>query len=587
MAGLSSHPTAEGAYDNRGASVPALENFAFPKSFPSTHVRPPRVSEAVSPKQLPETLAPHLLAASRCQTAPMPPLPTVALDQISCLDVKGPSNHAAMDMTSFNPSVVQPLTQSGYMQLNPHTAMPFAMYSMGNLVPLSHVAPCANPPSMVMAGTVGQPNGYAPHHQASAGPPPRTDGAMQINNSRDPKAAPTPEASKSPPVQAPIAHGPQQMAPHKPPCLICARARQKACQGQGQHLSQAQSQGQGSNGHGHPTPLPSFWNSLPPFGNLGQHPMNMTPSLVPPAQSKLSQMSTCNITNQQSAACSYMHNTPPPSRSPTPGIASGVATYVMSPQGHPHPALIGRPTANHPVCHPSSMCPKPNVNPPMPPTSNPPTSRSGTPVPPTSSANPPAATTTAAAAAAEPPLPKQPTPPTATTPPPASPTALARRKHAQNLLVDVAETVGEIFPFEEVARRHGVLPRKVVEALAAVVQVPLLRCATDKRRAGKLGGERMREYREARKMWMAREAEAGRAGRTAAAGGGGSRGRDDDVAAVGAGAGAGAAERNAQGKDGKEAGVSAPAPAALQLADMLPPTELPSPLATETFTGPW
>ncbi|KAK1762264.1 hypothetical protein QBC33DRAFT_461849 [Phialemonium atrogriseum] len=465
MTGLSSYPTAEGAYDNRGASVPALENFAFPKSFPPTYVRPPRVSEAVSPKQLPETLAPHLLAAGGCQTAPMPPLPTVALDQISCLDVKGPSNHAAMDMASFNPSVVQPLAQSGYMQLNPHTAMPFAMYSMGNL--------------------------------ASAGPPPRTDGAMQINNSRDPKAAPTPEASKSPPVQAPIAHGPQQMAPHKPP---------------------------------------------------------------------------------------YMHNTPPPSRSPTPGIASGVATYVMSPQGHPHPALIGRPPANHPVCHPSSMCPKPNVIPPMPPTSNPPTSRSGTPVPPTSSASPPAATTTAAAAA-EPPLAKQPTPAAATPPPPASPTALARRKHAQNLLVDVAETVGEIFPFEEVARRHGVLPRKVVEALAAVVQVPLLRCATDKRRAGKLGGERMREYREARKMWMARKAEAGRAGRAAAAGEGGSRGRDDDVVAVGAGAGA--AERKAQGKDRKEAGVPAPAPAALQLADMLPPTELPSPLATETFTGPW
>ncbi|KAJ9129390.1 hypothetical protein NKR19_g10393, partial [Coniochaeta hoffmannii] len=79
----------------------------------------------------------------------------------------------------------------------------------------------------------------------------------------------------------------------------------------------------------------------------------------------------------------------------------------------------------------------------------------------------------------------------------------SRKAHAANLLVDVAELAGAIFPYDAVARQHGTLPRKVAEALAAVVQVPLLRCATDKRRAGKLGSDRMREFREARKGWMA------------------------------------------------------------------------------------
>jgi len=77
------------------------------------------------------------------------------------------------------------------------------------------------------------------------------------------------------------------------------------------------------------------------------------------------------------------------------------------------------------------------------------------------------------------------------------------KKHAQNLLVDVAETVEAVFPYTDVATRHGVAPSKVAEALSGVVLLPLLRCASDKRRAGPLAQERMKEYRDVRQDWQA------------------------------------------------------------------------------------
>ncbi|KAI5868540.1 hypothetical protein GGS23DRAFT_35780 [Durotheca rogersii] len=88
---------------------------------------------------------------------------------------------------------------------------------------------------------------------------------------------------------------------------------------------------------------------------------------------------------------------------------------------------------------------------------------------------------------------------------PAKPAAAAAlipptyRKPSPNLIVDVAETCQERFPFEEVARRHGVAVEKVLEVFAAIIQVPLLRCPTDRRRAGKLATARVREYNKAKR----------------------------------------------------------------------------------------
>jgi hypothetical protein len=73
------------------------------------------------------------------------------------------------------------------------------------------------------------------------------------------------------------------------------------------------------------------------------------------------------------------------------------------------------------------------------------------------------------------------------------------RKRSPNLVVDVAETCQEIFPFEEVAKRHNVPINKVYDVFAAIIQMPLLRCPTDRRRKGKLANARIREYDKAKK----------------------------------------------------------------------------------------
>ncbi|KAF3767426.1 hypothetical protein M406DRAFT_350556 [Cryphonectria parasitica EP155] len=92
--------------------------------------------------------------------------------------------------------------------------------------------------------------------------------------------------------------------------------------------------------------------------------------------------------------------------------------------------------------------------------------------------------------------------PTSQAPQPAATTAATAaepRKPSPNLIVDIAETCEEIFPWDEVAKRHGVSRVKVVDTFAAVIQLPLLRCTTDKKRHGKLATSRLREYTKAKK----------------------------------------------------------------------------------------
>ncbi|KAI8961633.1 hypothetical protein F5Y11DRAFT_222334 [Daldinia sp. FL1419] len=85
------------------------------------------------------------------------------------------------------------------------------------------------------------------------------------------------------------------------------------------------------------------------------------------------------------------------------------------------------------------------------------------------------------------------------TKPPASLIQPTYRKPSPNLIVDVAETCQERFPFEDVAKRHNVSVEKVFDVFAAIIQVPLLRCPTDRRRAGKLATTRVKEYTKAKK----------------------------------------------------------------------------------------
>lgn len=71
--------------------------------------------------------------------------------------------------------------------------------------------------------------------------------------------------------------------------------------------------------------------------------------------------------------------------------------------------------------------------------------------------------------------------------------------NGKHLIVDIADTCVDLFPFEEVAQRHDQPVQKIRDIFEAVVQVPLLRCSTDKRRAGKLGTAKVKEYSQAKK----------------------------------------------------------------------------------------
>ena len=57
-------PTPSPILETRGVSLPVLENFAFPLSFPPILAQRPRLSEAISPKQLPRILPEPLEAGS-------------------------------------------------------------------------------------------------------------------------------------------------------------------------------------------------------------------------------------------------------------------------------------------------------------------------------------------------------------------------------------------------------------------------------------------------------------------------------------------------------------------------------------------
>ncbi|KXH31940.1 hypothetical protein CSIM01_02492 [Colletotrichum simmondsii] len=79
----------------------------------------------------------------------------------------------------------------------------------------------------------------------------------------------------------------------------------------------------------------------------------------------------------------------------------------------------------------------------------------------------------------------------------------------KHIIVDIADTCLNMFPFQEVAKRHNQPEQKIRDIFSAVIQVPLLRCPTDKRRAGKLGTARVKEFTQAKKEVQAQKGNAG------------------------------------------------------------------------------
>ncbi len=76
---------------------------------------------------------------------------------------------------------------------------------------------------------------------------------------------------------------------------------------------------------------------------------------------------------------------------------------------------------------------------------------------------------------------------------------LSKQSHSPNMLVDIAQTCQDNFPFALIAKRHNKSIQKVFDTFSAVIQLPLLRSAVDARRPGKLGSLRMKEFRAMKK----------------------------------------------------------------------------------------
>ncbi|KAK4151102.1 hypothetical protein C8A00DRAFT_36270 [Chaetomidium leptoderma] len=221
-------PVPGSTLENRGASLPALEDFLFPQSFPPIPNQPSRLSVAISPKQLPQAFpVPHGTNSNTIQ--PLPPAPSaapqnsVSLDQISCLDFNGvPTNTPGFDLNqifSADGGIMggfgmcntgAPSLGMGNTPLNPmntQNAIPFTMYSTGNIM----ATPQAHSGTQLLPSFPSAP--IQSQHQQM----PNSQGQYPMN--------PPQHSQQCQPPGGNLAFGPPPVT--KPPCLHCARIRQE------------------------------------------------------------------------------------------------------------------------------------------------------------------------------------------------------------------------------------------------------------------------------------------------------------------------------------------------------------------------
>lgn len=75
----------------------------------------------------------------------------------------------------------------------------------------------------------------------------------------------------------------------------------------------------------------------------------------------------------------------------------------------------------------------------------------------------------------------------------------SHKSNPQYLLVDIAQTAQQVFPFQDVARRHNISMQKVFDTFSAIIQLPLLRSAADSRSQESLGTERLKDFSASKK----------------------------------------------------------------------------------------
>lgn len=508
---------------NRGLSFPGLENYIFPSPPDLKPSRTSRSSPILSPRQLPQNMLPNNSQASQdVRGLVQPPQFQVPWGMSALYPQTTPMN-PDMSLSRATPMPI-PSSQAHYTSTSPAMDIddqPLSM-SMGLRKPdpagPSLVVSQPEVQSMPQHGqgqktTVDSPaqkreqasiapaqSSQADHDQANPPPypSPRQEPPTPVNTpSLQHTRAPTPILAQPKPqspakgttnnldsakeADKPVA--PQTIAP-KGPCVVCEQIRQQILfnQANGLPVAHLPPLSHGWHGQGPVAPVPmGHPNNAAAFGvmpnmlsNLQQRfqpfpvghlPMGYGMQHIPlQVQMQLQrQLHAPNMNGHESSQSSSLQNQQG-QQMHSPQAPNQVSEAAP---GQPAQYMHGQLTAalSQPVVMQRPMMMMSPQTPAMP---------------------------------SSPPSP-QPSPQTAQKTPTLAPAQPEPKTYSPNLIIDIAETCEELFPWDEIAKRHGVTRVKVVDTFGAIIQLPLLRCATDKKRHGKLATSRLREYTKAKK----------------------------------------------------------------------------------------
>lgn len=462
-----SGPQPEPGLVNRRASLPSMENYVFPQ--PGMPSRSSRSSPMLSPKQLPPSSFPTpswIPTTAPDFSNPMQQRNFVTQWQVSGLPLQHITMHpeAATSPRMLLPRVQKPGAEP------PREAQP----------PSSRPATPKGPRSASdQAGQPMESHAEKPHqerpdtpHQTSeplrniqpfmaqaTWPPSQSTSQLQPRPMTQPQFQTHQEVSGSNSYAVSAA---QSMAP-KAPCLACEQMRQQVLLNKANGFQGVQYPHVHHGWHGpgvphpHPTHMPSPPMSSPGFAAGSNMHQNQQPRLQHVPHGHIS----ANYAFTQVPGQMAMHR-----GLPLANMAAGNGSFQGGPQtppSHHNPMGGAAPIAQSASQVAQHQYVQNHFTPPQPPATAPKPAPAAQPTPPS------------------PRTPRMPTPP-----PP--------QKRSPNLIVDIAETCEELFPWDQVAERHGVPRQKVVETFAAIIQLPLLRCTTDKKRHGRLATNRLKDY---------------------------------------------------------------------------------------------
>lgn len=478
-----SQPLHESSNFNRGVSLPSMENYVFPPPHDGIASRTSRSSPMLSPKQLPQT------APSGQPDAQMAPSnPSNANDAKPPAWFNAPWAAAGVPpqptsmnfhMTSHQPMVTP------YIQ--PSAPEPYAAVHDGNQQSRTSEK-VTDPTQCTQPASQSRKELGMEHIQKSHQYPSQENGkSMQGTQPSQTQKAwqPAQSAPRTPPGQMPSTQVPAQQhagnsngygvatvhtLPPKPPCFACEQMRQQALQNKTNMYPLI-----GPASHAH-----QGWHG-PEVAHL-THPTHMQPAPFPNAGFNMSPDVPQNHTLHRPQL--LYHGQVPmgyglthvPAQGPYPAAVQRALPTAETSASESAPAL-----PSHKFNHNSQV----NLSPVSTPVSR--TERAlftqGQ-----SASSQPLATQTILTTASSP----SPTPVAA--PAPRPPTPSPSEDHSPNLIVDIAETCEALFPWDQVAERHNVPRQKVLDTFAAIIQLPLIRCTTDKKRHGRLATNRLKDY---------------------------------------------------------------------------------------------